>query len=253
MKLTPEQLEDILRGEMPQPEDLDPADLDRLAEARAIRGRLRTAFDSVTAPEGLADRIRAELQTADQAPADESRGRILRFPRRFLAVVSAAAAVLVIGMLVHNLTTPEPAVASTVQMADIHRANLASPEGFCATGDCEQIKAYFQEKVGFVPKLLTACPELKVIGCCVARLNGRTVATYVAAVEDRKVSIIVTEAWPKKLGLECGCGMPHCRCIHNGQCEGLSIASARIGDRSYSVVGDLPEDALRGVLERLQR
>ena len=187
MKLSPEQIEDILQGRMTQPDDLDSADLDRLAEARAIQSRLRSAFDSVKAPEGLAERIRAGLKTADQAPAAESRGRILHFPRRFLAAVSAAAAVLVIGLLVHNLTSPEPAVAATAQMADIHRANLATPEGFCATGDCEQIKAYFQKKMGFIPKLLTACPELKIIGCCVARLNGRMVATYVVAVEDPEV------------------------------------------------------------------
>jgi len=96
MKLTPEQLEDILRGEMPQPEDLDTADLVRLEEARAIRKRLRGAFDSTRAPEGLAEKIRAGLQTAGQAPAGESRGRTIRFPRRFLGAISAAAAVLVI-------------------------------------------------------------------------------------------------------------------------------------------------------------
>ena len=80
MKLTPEQIEDILSGKTPQGGDLDAEDLARLAEARAMRARLRSAFDSTHAPDSLAGKVRAGLKSAS-APV---RGRIIRFPGWFL-------------------------------------------------------------------------------------------------------------------------------------------------------------------------
>ena len=246
MKLTPEQIEDILNGQTFQGADLDAEDLARLSEARAMRARLGAAFDSIHASDSLADRVRASLKSA---PAP--RGRIIRFPTRWLSV-AAAAALLIVAPILYSLWGPEPVHAATVELANIHKVNLAGPEGFYATGDCEEIKAYFKKKLGFEPKLLSQCPELRIVGCHVAKLKGKMVATYVVELDDTKASIIVTEDWPKKLGLGCGCGHPHCKCVHNGQCGDLSIVSVRLGERSYSVVGSLPAESLRGVLERLR-
>ena len=245
MKLTPEQIEDILSGQMPQSDGLDAEDLARLEEARAMRARLASAFDSTHASDSLADKVRASLRNA---PAPRS--RIIRSPARWLP--AAAAALLIIAPILYSLWGPEPAQAATVELANIHKVNLTGPEGFYATGDCEEIKAYFKGKMGFVPKLLDQCPELSIVGCYVTRLKGKTVATYVVKLDDTKASIIITEDWPKKLGLGCGCGHPHCKCVHNGQCGDLSIVSVRLGERSYSVVGSLPAESLRGVLERLR-
>jgi len=246
MKLTPQQIEDILSGQTPRGDGLDAEDLAALAEARAMRARLRAAFDSTHASDSLADKVRAGLRNA---PAP--RGRIIRFPTRWLPV-AAAAALLIIAPILYSLWGPEPAQAGTVELANIHKVNLAVPEGFYATGDCEEIKAYFKRKLGFVPKLLDRCPELSIVGCYVTKLKGKTVATYVVELANTKASIIISEDWPKKLGLGCGCGHPHCKCVHDGQCEDLSIVSVRLGERSYSVVGSLPAESLRGVLERLR-
>ena len=247
MKLRPEQIEDILSGRAPQGEGLDAEDLARLEEARAMRARLRSAFASTRASDSLADKVRSGLRSAPAA-----RGRVIRFPVRFLSA-AAAAALLILLPVLYSVLGPEPVQSSTVELANIHKINLTGPEGFCSTGDCEEIKAYFSRKMGFAPKLLDRRPELRIVGCCVARLKGKTVATYVVELDHTKASIIITEDWPKELGLGCGCGHPHCKCIHNGRCEGLSIVSVRIGERSYSVVGDLPAESLRGVLERLRR
>jgi hypothetical protein len=247
MKLTPQQIEDILSGQMPQSDNLDAEDLAALEEARAIRSRLASAFASTHASDSLADKVRASLKTAP-APAPS---RIIRFPMRFLPA-AAAAALLIIVPILYSIWGPEPAHAGTVGLANIHKANLASPEGFHATGDCEEIKAYFKRELGFTPKLLNECPKLKIVGCYVTRLKGKMVATYVVQLDDTKASIIISEDWPKKLGLGCRCGHPQCKCIHNGKCNGLSIVSVRLGERSYSVVGSLPADSLRSVLERLR-
>ena len=246
MKLTPEQIEDILSGQMPQGDDLDAEDLAALAEARAMRGRLRAAFDSTHASDSLADKVRAGLRNA---PAP--RGRIIRFPMRFLPA-AAAAALLIIAPVLYSLWGPEAARASMVDLANIHKVNLAGPEGFHATGDREEIKAYFNRNMGFAPKLLDECPGCSIVGCYVARLKGKTVATYVVELDDTKASIIITEDRPKELGFVCDCGQPHCKCFHNGQCEGLSIVSVRLGEHSYSVVSSLPTESLQAVLERLR-
>ena len=247
MTLTPEQIEDILSGIAPQGDGLDAEDLVRLAEARAMRARLRSAFDSTHASDSLADKVRASLPSAPAA-----RGRIIRFPTRFFLPAAAAAALLIIAPILYSLWGPEPAHAAAVELANIHKVNLSGPKGFHATGDCDEIKAYFSRELGFTPKLLSECPELRIVGCYVTKLRGKMVATYVVELDDTKASIIITEDWPKKLGLVCGCGHPHCKCFHNGRCEGLSIVSVRLGERSYSVVGSLPAESLRGVLERLR-
>jgi hypothetical protein len=255
MKLTPEQIEDILSGQMPQGDGLDAEDLARLDEARAMRARLQAAFDSTHASDSLADKVRAGLKSASaETPAQTgSRGKIIRFPMHLIPAAVAAALLIAVPILIlYNALGPQPAVAGTVELANIHKVNLAAPEGFYATGDCEEIKAYFRRELGFEPKLLDRCPELRIVGCYVARLKGKTVATYVVEFDDTKASIIISEDSPKNLGLGCGCGHPHCECFHNGQCEDLSIVSVRLGDRSYSVVGSLPSESLRGVLERLR-
>jgi len=245
MTLSYEQFEDILSGETQQGSDLDPRDIARLEEARAIRDRLAAAFESTHADESLADKVRASLK---DAPAP--RRRFIYFPTGLLSL-AAAASVLIVLTIIYSLSGPEPVLAGTVELANIHKVNLREPAGFHATGDCEEIKAYFHRELGFAPKLLNQCPELQVVGCYVTKLQGKMVATYVVKLDNSQASVIVTEDWPKKLGLCCGCGHPHCKCIHNGSCEGLSIVSVRLGERSYSVVGDLPAASLRGVLERL--
>jgi len=247
MTLTPEQIEDILSGQTPQGDNLDADDLAALEEARAIRSRLAAAFESTRAGESLADKIKTGLQAAPPAP----RRRALRFPMRLIPLAAAAVLLIAVSMF-YNVLTPEPAQAGTIELANIHKANLTAPDGFQATGDCEDIKAYFQRELGFTPKLLQQCPRLKVVGCHVAKVQGKMVATYVVQLDKVQASVIVTEDWPKKLGLGCGCGHPHCKCVHNGQCGDLSILSVRIGDRSYSVVGKLPPESLQLVLERLR-
>ncbi len=246
MKLTPEQFEDILSGVAPQGSDICAEDLARLEEARAMRARLTAAFDSTHAGESLADKVRASLQTTP-----EPRRRFIYFPTGLLSL-AAAASVLIVITIMYSISDPEPVLAGTVELANIHKVNLREPAGFYATGDCEEIKAYFQRQLGFTPKLLEQCPELQVVGCHVTKLQGKMVATYVIKLDNSQASVIVTEDWPKKLGLGCGCGHPHCKCIHNGSCEDLTIVSARLGERSYSIVGDLPAESLRVVLERLR-
>jgi len=246
MKLTNEQFEDVLSDAVVQGPDIDPEDLARLEEARAIRTRLAGAFDSVHASQSLADKIRVSLQTA---PAP--RRRYIYFPTGILMAATAAAMLILVPVL-YILMMSQAVQAGTVELANIHRVNIREPAGFYATGDCEKIKAYFQRHLGFTPRLLSECPELKVVGCYVTKFKGGMVATYVVKLGDSQASVIVTEDWPKKLGLGCGCGHPHCKCIHNGSCEGLSIVSVRLGERSYSVVGDLPAASLRGILERLR-
>jgi len=100
MKLTPEQIEDILSGQMPQSADLDAEDLAALAEARAMRARLRSAFDSTHASVSLADKVRAGLKNAPPA-----HGRIIRFPTRWLPV-AAAATLLIIAPILYSLWGP---------------------------------------------------------------------------------------------------------------------------------------------------
>jgi len=259
MTLTDEQFESILAGSEGEPSDLAADDRARLAEARAVRGRLRKAFEPVTAGTGLAERIGAALQAETESPDVRSREReedgggrrrVMRFAR-WLAPLAAAAAVLV-AVAVFDFSG-ERAEAAPVQLARIHSDNLAASGAFHHVSNAEEAAEHLRAHLGFTPQIVSRDGEVILEGCAVAEFRGGKVAAYLLTVGGAKVSVIVTEDSPEAMGLVCGCGcgMTDCRCYHTGHCEGCNIMSLRIGDRSYSAVGAVPGDVLKGVLARL--
>ncbi len=69
--LTDQQLEEILRGTVPEPTHLGECELCRvrLSEFRALQERLRGAFSSVHADQKLLERVRSRLNVPSSAAA----------------------------------------------------------------------------------------------------------------------------------------------------------------------------------------
>jgi len=260
MTLTTEQFESILAGACPEPDDLSAEDRARLAEARAVRGRLKQAFAGVTAGASLAERIgaavRAETESTDvrSGERDEDgnpRGGVIRLVR-WLAPLAVAAAVLVAAALLDF--SGQPVEAGVVQLTQIHSDNLAARGGFQRLSDADEIARHLHAGVGFSPRVVTASDETSLVGCSVAEFGRGRAASYLLTVGAEKVSVIVTAERPDEMGLPCGCGcgVTDCACFHTGQCENSNIVSLRIGEHSYTAVGAASPEILKGVLDRLQ-
>ena len=254
MKLTDEQFESILAGAEGEPAELDRDDRERLAEARAVRGRLKSAFASTTAGASLAERISASLKTAP-APVQSDparRRRAIRLTWR-LAPVGAAAAAMLVAAALFNFWS-EPAAAGPAELARIHNDNLTAAGEFLAAGDADQIAGHFRKHLGFSPRILPHDEHTALKGCCVAEFRGQKAATYLLTAGGRKISVVVTDEMPDAMGLtcKCGCGMAECTCFHTGQCDGRNIVSVRIAGRSYTAVGAAPPEQLKDILSRLR-
>ena len=253
MRLTDEQLEAIVCSQAPEPADLDAADRARLTEARAVRGRLKSAFASVTAGAALAERISASLRTpvaADQSDTARRR-RVIRLTWRLAPIAAAAALLIAVALLDFGA---EPALAGPTELARIHNDNLTPTGRFLAVSDADQIARHFQKHLGFSPRIRVPGDRAVLVGGCVAEFRGKPAATYLLALGEQRVSVIVTSESPQDMGLvcECGCGLSDCTCCHTGQCGDCNIISVRIGDRSYNVVGSVPPEVLKSLLVRLQ-
>lgn len=255
MKLTDEQFEAILAGTQDEPADLSEDERLQLAEASAVRGRLRAAFSSVTAGERLGERIGAALR----AQADGQTARSRKPPRRAirlswrLAPIGVAAAALVAVALLFNFTA-DRAAASPAELARIHNDNLAAGGEFLTTASGTRAAEHLTSRLGFTPRICPTDERTTLIGCSVVEFHGRRTATYLLAVGGRKVSVIVTAETPKEMHLPCGCGcgITDCACYHTGRCGEDNIVSIRLGDYSYNAVGAAPPETLKGILARLR-
>jgi len=253
MRLTDEQIESILARTEPELADLDRNDHQRLAEARAVRDRLKSAFASTIAGASLAERISASLKTPPaRSPRDAGRRRrAIWLTRHLVPVAAAAAAVFVVAVVLEFGAEPAPGPAELVR---IHNDNLTAAGQFVAEADADRIAEHFREHLGFAPRICPHDEHTALKGGCVARFRGRKAATYLLAADDREISVVVTDEPPDAMGLtcKCGCGMAECRCFHTGQCSGCNIVSVRIAGHSYTAVGAAPPEQLKDILARLR-
>lgn len=260
MTLTDEQFESILAEPEGEPGDLGADDRARLAEARAVRGRLRRAFEPVAAGAALAERIGAALRAGTESPdvrshtpneAADGRGRVIRLAK-WLAPLAAVAAALIAAAVFDF--AGEPAEAAVVALTRIHNDNLAAGGEFHHAEDADEIAQHLRARVGYSPRVVPCEGDTALVGCSVAEFRDGRAAAYLLTVGSEKVSVIVTAETPKEMNLPCGCGcgVTDCTCFHTGRCDGNNIVSLRIGEHSYNAVGAAPPEILKGVLARLR-
>lgn len=251
MKLTEEQIEDILSGKSPVPDDIDEDSISRLDGHRALRKRLRTAADTIDPPAGFEERVRDSL--AKERAAEEGGGRsggggaLLNRIIYRIGVVAAAAAILVVAGIFVFSTDSATAQAN---IARIHRDMVAGVEGFHAAGDpaniCERLKGKCSSCI-HLPQLDGNCSYA---GWRIAQFRGKDVAVVLVEVNGKKVSIISVPGDPGSLDFgrmfqkE---GRTWCNCAF----EECSMAAVGIKGHTYIVAGEASHDILMGLLDRL--
>ncbi|MBW8035852.1 MAG: hypothetical protein FVQ79_09530 [Planctomycetes bacterium] len=255
--LTNEQLENIIQGRDEDHTHLDQCQdcRERLAEKRAIAARLRSAFMSVKADEGLADRIRSQINRDSETTKNIASIRqiwAIRLHRKIWPALTAAAAILVVLLpLILYVTTPSTATAAQAELVMIHQQNLGSHREFYSDTDPEKLAEFFKDKLGFTPAFPCTGQGMEIRGCCVAHFKGQIVGSYVVDTPRGIISVIVVTETPKEMGMK---HMPGKKGFEKSSYAQNNMVTVRLGDYSYCAIGKISEishEYLRGLLNRL--
>ncbi len=259
--LTNEQLEDIMQGQ-----DTDLTHLDQcsdcqksLAEKRAIAAKLRSAFMSVKAGKGLADRIRDQINqnsetTKNIKSIQQTWANRLHY-KLWPALAAAAAIFIALVPLSFYVMTPSAANAAQAELVMIHQQNLGSHREFYSDANPEKLAEYFKDKLGFTPAFPCTGQGMEIRGCCLVHFKGRIVGSYVVDTPRGIISVIVVGDTPKEMGMTC---MPekkgYDQNIWKGSYAQQNMVAVRLGDRSYCAIGEISKishEYLSDLLSRL--
>jgi len=235
--LTDEQIEDVLNGRMPEPEDLDTSVRARLEDMHAIRGRLKKAFASVSASEELRRRVRANLadDPHDREAAAATRPRVIRVARRFVPALAAAAVLLVAVSVVVFVGRGQPVMGAQAQFERIHLKNLGAGDGFHADSDPIRIADHLRARLGYTPRMIALPEGGQFGGCSIADFRENSVGSYIVETPHGNVSIIVVTDPPETLAFR------H-RSVRDGAeffacgSEDCKMVAVRIGEYTYAAV-----------------
>lgn len=251
--LTDEEFEDAMRDGAAAPPHVEECPLckDRIAEMRAVRGRLRTAFASVRGGDELIERVRSGLRDAAGEPTSASPGgpaKVLRGRRMRWPAFAAAAAVLIVAVPLgmHVLST-EPAQAELVR---IHEHSISPHREIFASADPNQLAVYLKDKLGFTPAVPRLRQGMTLRGCCVNHFRGRIAGSYVVDTPRGVLSIIVVTDTPESLGMVAE-SRGEAGTLWTGSFARCQIAAVRLHGYSYCAVGEVSRELLTELLDRL--
>ncbi len=261
--LTAEEIEQTLTDGASQPEHLLHCTQCRqkVEQAQALRGRLRSAFGSIRADDGLkqsvlgairgtvfspntvAENMAAAPAAAKPATANHRkqplRPRIYSFARTTAPRVAALAALVAIAILIgFQLSSPQAAVAASAELAGIHQANLSSHRTLHEAADPATVAAFFKKELGFTPAFPELGAGMDLRGCCTAYFRNRPVGSYVLNSDRGVISVIVVREKVQSLALGSTAGSAEGRSYHVGSFASNAIVAAEAGGFTYCVVGE---------------
>ncbi len=255
--LSNEQLEDILQGSASEPDHLAQCELCKaqLAERRAMRSRLRSAFATVHASADLLERIRSKARRPTTIPESTAirpaKPRILQFSRWAIPLTAVAAAVLIGIPALLFLGRPEPAMAAHAELYRIHQHSLSPHTELYSDADPESLAGFLKNELGFKPAFpprLGAGMSLR--GCCITHFRDKPVGSYVVDTPRGVISIIVVTETPESLGMK--------EAFHRGDHTYMAgsfakcnMVTSELGGYTYCAVGEVPRELLVDLLEQL--
>lgn len=256
--LTDEEFEDLLQGQESGRDHLDRCRRcqDRLAEKRALAMRLRDAFASVTPEADLSQRIRSGIGLGtDRGQSAKPGPDVAKLPRHQRRVwtkgLSAVAAVLLVAIVLALSWPPSAAQATQSTLADIHALNLLVGEHeFWEDTDPEKLTALYGEVLGVNPYLPPVTETFKLCSCCVKRsITEHVVGSYVVGTAEGVMTVAIVRPSPESLGK--GRAGPGGRIYYEAQQGECRMVAVRIGDYTYSAVGQVDHSHLRALLAQL--
>jgi len=253
--LTERQLEAILSGENSEAEHVAECETcrARLAEMRAVRSRVRRAFEGLQAPEGLKERIRGRIAGATERGAARPAVRpVRRFGLRHWALPAAlAAAVLLVAIpAAIFFWSTEPAVAATEELYRIHQRSISPDNELLTDADPKQLAEYLKTELGFRPAVPRLGMGMKLRGCCIAHFRDKPVGSYVVQTSKGVISVIVVRQPIDSLGMtETVRHGDHT--YRAGSFAMCNMAALETGGYTYCAVGAAPYRLLAELLSQL--
>ncbi len=246
--LTDIELEEMVRMAEPDNEHLMQCEhcKGRLAEMRALKSHLQSAFANVKASEELAGKIRKQLSSG-MSKAHSSLHSSLR---RLAWSASAAAAILLVITIGMLTLRPSAAEAARAELFDIHISNVAGNHEFHTTSDPAELAEYFKEKLGFTPNLPEPGKGMALRGCCVRHFKDQVVGSYVVDTPEGVMSIVVVADSPESMGM-IGSRGDNSRTFYKGDFAQSNMVAIRMGQYSYCAVGEISHDYLIDLLSKL--
>ncbi len=228
-------------------------------EDLALQGRLKRAFDTVEPSAQFMETLRGQIRQA-HPPASPRSAAVYRFPRLLVrTALPAAAAVAAVWLLTVLVFPPMSAQA---QLAAIHEGNVLHDRDPQLEGDEDdnyrsltepaRAASYFQQSLGYVPKLPPRQAARRLLGCSTPRLADRVVASYLVGDEHRCSSVVVARLDASELGFReqvVSQGRTWFRCRKGD----VNMISTQVGDYAYIAVCRSPHGQLKDMLSSIIR
>ena len=252
--LSDEQFEDVLAGSAPEPDHLVQCEhcRDKLAERRALRSRLCSAFSAVHPSAELVSNIQASTRQAafrKTSIITPAKSRMSRFVR-WAMPLSAAALILISISTFILFTGSDSAIAAPSELFRIHQHSLSPHTKLYSEADPESLAGFFKKELGFKPAVPRLGAGMSLRGCCITHFRDKPVGSYVVDTPRGAISIIVVTESHGTLGMK--------DLIHRGKhtymagsfakCEMVTV---ELGGYTYCAVGEVPREYLVELLEKL--
>ncbi|MFW5732607.1 MAG: hypothetical protein ACOCZU_05290 [Planctomycetota bacterium] len=254
MSITDVELEELVEGEA----DVSEVDNDRIRMAveghRALRRRIREAFDSQRPGIGLFVRVQSAVSAAGVNPPREHGEIVLRFPR--WGVVASAAAMVLLVLSAAYLLAPEPKAApvsagqgkiAQAVLAHIHTETSSHPTH--PSSDWSDVRGYLAEQTGIRPRKISGS-SLRLVGGSRTEFMGESAASYVFQTPEGPLTVVIMRTSPEKLNFD------HCRPVDAGRLWACGfrdsrMVAVRVGDLTYCAIGKFDHDRLSELLRPL--
>ncbi len=252
--LSDEQFEDVLADSTPEPDHLVQCERCRneLAERRAMRSRLRSAFAAVHVSAELVSNIQVSTRqtvlkkTSITPPAA---ARVFRFAR--WAMPLSAAALIFIGISVFLLFTgPDSAIAAPAELFRIHQHSLSPHTELYSDADPESLAGFLKEKLGFRPAVPRLGTGMSLRGCCIVHFRDKPVGSYVVDTPRGVISVIIVTESPESLGMKDALRRGN-HTYMAGSFARCEMVTVELGGYTYCAVGEVTREYLVELLEQL--
>ncbi len=251
--LTEEQFEDIIQGNLPEPEHITECEACKrtLEEKRALTKRLRGAFASINLKEKFAAKVRAKLRDSAKISQTVHHTKLIRIIPFKVVAWPVAAAVLIIAVIIGIYAAgPRSAMAAPAELVKIHQSNLAESHNFYNESDPEKLAKYLKDELGFSPSLPVPGQGMALRGCCIRHFRGQIAGSYVVNTPEGIISIVIVTDKPDSLGLESRFEQDN-HIFYKGSFAKCNMVAARLGNYSYCAIGGISYEYLTELLSRL--
>ncbi len=245
--LSNEQIEQVLQMPEMAPEHLQSCPLcqGRLAEAEAMRSRLRRAFGALQPDDLLAEQVRAGLRRHQPRWWHRiARGSVVRVAAMLVLGVVLLVAVPVAGPWLQ----PTTAHGAHAELVQIHQANLLPHMELHAGSSPEDVASYFKRELGLEPAMPQLGVGMALRGCCVAYFRDRPVGSYVVESDRGVISVIVLPDSVDSLEMS-GTVNRGGRTYRTGTFARSHVAAVEANGYTYAAVGEVEAEWLIELLE----